>query len=199
MKIELKNIKHHTRLSEETNAFSGVLYIDGKRVADASNCGHGEPARLMPFEGQRATLDQVEARLAARDKMDVGHDLFITPDLDFIVSMMVSTDLLRKTVKQDTKRMAGPKATKTRVLLRDTGTIMAAPIDPHKTRTDNGVKGPAHELLVAQMKRTGHDPICLNTLYERDPQAVVRELVKNEGLVEEYDWTPEKLLGELVG
>ncbi|MBK1439862.1 hypothetical protein JHJ32_07700 [Parapedobacter sp. ISTM3] len=43
MKIELKKIEHSERLSEETEAFSADLYIDGKKVGTASNRGHGGP------------------------------------------------------------------------------------------------------------------------------------------------------------
>lgn len=43
MKIELKKIEYSARLSEETNAFSADLYIDGKKAGVASNRGHGGP------------------------------------------------------------------------------------------------------------------------------------------------------------
>jgi hypothetical protein len=41
MNIELKNIKHFESLSEETNAFTASVYIEGKRVGTAKNTGHG--------------------------------------------------------------------------------------------------------------------------------------------------------------
>lgn len=41
MKITLKSIKHHARMSEETNAFEADLYVDGKKVGVAHNDGHG--------------------------------------------------------------------------------------------------------------------------------------------------------------
>lgn len=43
MKIELKNIKHSPSLSEETEAFTANLYIDGVLAGSASNRGHGGP------------------------------------------------------------------------------------------------------------------------------------------------------------
>jgi hypothetical protein len=41
MKIELKNIKHSPSLSEETEAFTANLYINGKHAGYAKNSGHG--------------------------------------------------------------------------------------------------------------------------------------------------------------
>ena len=42
MKVELKKLKHHKGLSEETRAFSAEVYIDGKHAGYTSNRGHGE-------------------------------------------------------------------------------------------------------------------------------------------------------------
>lgn len=41
MKIELKAIKFSESLSEETNAFTANLYINGKKVGYCKNDGHG--------------------------------------------------------------------------------------------------------------------------------------------------------------
>ena len=41
MKIEIKNIKFSEALSEETNAFTANLYINGKKVGYCKNQGHG--------------------------------------------------------------------------------------------------------------------------------------------------------------
>ena len=41
MKIELKNIKFSEAMSEETNAFTGNLYINGKNVGYCKNTGQG--------------------------------------------------------------------------------------------------------------------------------------------------------------
>src|SRR5690349_17465022 len=43
MKIELKNIHFSEQLSEETNAFSANVYIEGIKVGEASNRGRGGP------------------------------------------------------------------------------------------------------------------------------------------------------------
>ncbi len=43
MEIELKTVRHYPKMSEETNAFSASLHIDGKPVGDAGNDGKGGP------------------------------------------------------------------------------------------------------------------------------------------------------------
>ncbi|PUZ21298.1 hypothetical protein DCC81_25150 [Chitinophaga parva] len=46
MKIEIKNISHSERLSEETHAFAATLYIDGKKVGNVRNEGMGGPTDI---------------------------------------------------------------------------------------------------------------------------------------------------------
>jgi hypothetical protein len=41
MKIELKNVKFYERMSEETNAFTADIFVNGKNVGYAKNDGHG--------------------------------------------------------------------------------------------------------------------------------------------------------------
>jgi len=41
LKIELKKIKHSPSLSEETNAYTADIYVDGKSIAYVKNSGHG--------------------------------------------------------------------------------------------------------------------------------------------------------------
>jgi hypothetical protein len=41
MRLELKNLKVHDDMSEETLCFSATLYVDGKKVATVKNEGHG--------------------------------------------------------------------------------------------------------------------------------------------------------------
>jgi hypothetical protein len=49
--IELKNIKVHLGLSEETYAYTAVVYVDGKKAVEVSNQGHGGGDRQMPVNG----------------------------------------------------------------------------------------------------------------------------------------------------
>ncbi len=58
MKIELKNIKHMESMSQETNCYSASLYVDGKKIGEVSNEGHGGPDM---FYGDRAAFAKAEA------------------------------------------------------------------------------------------------------------------------------------------
>lgn len=66
MKLELKALDVHTRMSEETWNYSASLYLDGKHVADVGNHGTGGPDNFYPKPGQpRDLLDRINAHLAA--------------------------------------------------------------------------------------------------------------------------------------
>ena len=48
MELELKNIKHSARASEETHCYQASLYVNGKPVAIVSNDGQGGADRVLP-------------------------------------------------------------------------------------------------------------------------------------------------------
>jgi hypothetical protein len=48
MELELKNIKHSARASEETHCYRASLYANGKPVAVVSNDGQGGADRVRP-------------------------------------------------------------------------------------------------------------------------------------------------------
>ena len=50
MKIELKQIRHYERLSEETNCFSAFIYVDGIKCASAENRGVGGNTDVWPLD-----------------------------------------------------------------------------------------------------------------------------------------------------
>lgn len=61
MNIELKNIKHSPSLSEETNAFTANLYIDGKRAAYVKNDGQvGSTSYLADSKKVWKLIEQAE-------------------------------------------------------------------------------------------------------------------------------------------
>lgn len=62
MRIELKKISYDERLSEETNAFSADLYIEGKKAGIASNRGYGGPTDYYADnENGKLLIQQAEA------------------------------------------------------------------------------------------------------------------------------------------
>lgn len=56
MKIELKKIEYSERLSEETEAFSADLYINGKKAGEASNSGHGGSTGYRAYDAEGMAL-----------------------------------------------------------------------------------------------------------------------------------------------
>jgi len=50
MKIELKQIKHYERLSEETNFFTAFIYVNGIKCASAENRGVGGNTDIWPLD-----------------------------------------------------------------------------------------------------------------------------------------------------
>lgn len=65
MKITLSRISHNKRLSEETHAYSADLIVDGKKVAEVSNHGHGGCDHVRWNDKAHVTEEQVEAFVAA--------------------------------------------------------------------------------------------------------------------------------------
>lgn len=59
MKLELRNVKIHDDMSEETTCFSARLYINGKFAAICKNSGMGEETRItfMTDEAQTELFD----------------------------------------------------------------------------------------------------------------------------------------------
>lgn len=52
MKVELKKFTSNARLSEETICFSADLYVDGKKIGECSNRGHGDPILINYFDAE---------------------------------------------------------------------------------------------------------------------------------------------------
>lgn len=48
-KLELKNISHYARGSEETPCYNATVYINGKKAVDVSNDGHGGSDRQHTY------------------------------------------------------------------------------------------------------------------------------------------------------
>lgn len=99
----LKNIKINHKLSEETYCYTATLYLNGKKVAECSNHGHGGND-LYRWVSEAA---RDEARAAAR-----ALDPEALPGVklgDWIVEFAVG-DLLNDHVrKEDLKRMMRTK------------------------------------------------------------------------------------------
>lgn len=64
-KISLSSIKHHPDMSDETECYSAVLWVDGKRFAEVGNRGNGGPDMVIPLgDNTRADIDRLDAVIA---------------------------------------------------------------------------------------------------------------------------------------
>lgn len=115
MKFELKNIKHAEFASEETNCYNAALYVDGVRIAEVSNDGHGGCDFVHPYgkgsEGRAANQKVIDAAEAwLKDQPKIVTDLPSHNDEDefFTYSQSLETvcgDLLQKwLVERDVKK-----------------------------------------------------------------------------------------------
>lgn len=56
MKIELKKVHFSESLSEETNAFTADVWVNGKKVGYVRNDGHGGNTNVRPYSGVTTKL-----------------------------------------------------------------------------------------------------------------------------------------------
>lgn len=195
MKIELKNIKHHKSLSEETNAFTGTVYIDGKRVAEAMNRGHGEPISFHPLKkGDQNVIAKAEEYLDGLPPLETQFG-GMKHDLELVIGALVERDLIRKEIARHAKRMCGPKATKTYFYDPDGNDLIEYRNGPDKLVSYGGQTDPAPKSLArAEVDAGRPNSICLNTLYAEDPEAAQRRVAQADGILDKYDWSLDALV-----
>jgi hypothetical protein len=63
MKLELKSINFQPNMSEETNCYRAVLWVDGKPLAHLKNSGRGEGDCADPHEKSGLNMPQVYEKL----------------------------------------------------------------------------------------------------------------------------------------
>lgn len=113
--LELKNIKYIASMSEETHCYSADLYLDGRKVAEVSNHGHGgcDDVRWLSMEAS----GKITAYFAAQPERDTGMELDGKPfmmrdDLetwcgefmnDYLTTREYKRTLARKVVTTDGK------------------------------------------------------------------------------------------------
>jgi hypothetical protein len=113
--IELKNIKVHLGLSEETHAYTAVVYVDGKKAVEVSNQGHGGGDRQLPVNGHgvreindwcKATMPKWSLSLAqAGGLVSATEDEFET-DLEMWCHQQVNDHLTSRDLKRKMRSKA---------------------------------------------------------------------------------------------
>jgi len=109
MKIEVKKIKHARSLSEETNAFTAELHINGEHVADCKNAGHGGQTDIHPKfsadekkrEHYRKVVQQAEVFCKNLPKYEANLGM----SLDFYVDLEIEKDLSKTEVQRVIKKL----------------------------------------------------------------------------------------------
>jgi hypothetical protein len=98
MKIELRRINHNAKLSEETNAFTAEVWIDGERAFDARNQGQGG-CDLYRQIG-RWTEAEVNAWLKANRPIRPFQGLTLEHDLEAEVGDLLGHELEYRRLKR---------------------------------------------------------------------------------------------------
>ncbi|MGF7028680.1 MULTISPECIES: hypothetical protein [Sphingobacterium] len=163
MNIELKNIKHSPSLSEETEAFTASLYINGKHVGYAKNAGHGGSTDYYHKDAKgKELIKQAEDHAKSFKKPD---DPFINMALEEKLNDLLYDHLQKKELEKFNKKLAK---------ITDNGIAYGIPNDSYSYFTFNhsmekflnNIKGIEHIKNLIRDKiipKLGSDKIILNT------------------------------------
>lgn len=117
MQIELKKISHSPSLSEETEAFTAEIYINGKNVGYAKNSGHGGSTDYhahyngndKDMKENRRLLEEAEAyckTLPAKPfDLGGGHKGVHKMDLESFIDDELYKFLAQKDIKKTIKKL----------------------------------------------------------------------------------------------
>lgn len=109
MKLEVKKIKHARSLSEETNAFTAELHVDGEHVAVCKNSGQGGMTDVYPKYSQDKTKQEhyremiKKAEAFCQKLPNLPSEIFkegLPMSLDFYIDLEIEKDLSQKEVKR---------------------------------------------------------------------------------------------------
>lgn len=122
-KIELRNIKHSVSLSQETEAFTADIYIDGRKVAYAHNEGTGGPTGYGFYKtDDRQLLQQLEAYCKTLPPVFLSEQFpSVEQNLESVIDDLLTKHLAQKEIDKFDKKarklfathiIAGPAAEK---------------------------------------------------------------------------------------
>lgn len=163
MQIELKNVKHFPSLSQETEAFTASLYINGKHAGYAENTGHGGSTDYYAKDEKgKELIKQAEEYVKSFKKTD---DRFINLALEEKINDLLYDHLQKKDLEKFNKKLAK---------ITDNGIAYGIPNDSYSYFTFNhsmekflnNIKGIEHikNLIMDKIiPKLGSDKIILNT------------------------------------
>ena len=108
MKIELKKIAFYERMSEETNAFTCDVYVNGIKTGYAKNDGQGGSTYIHSYEGKSLLLHEAESYAEAQPPIQVtfaNHTHPIKVTLDLLIDKMVEEHVKAKLNKNFEKKI----------------------------------------------------------------------------------------------
>ena len=105
MKIELKSIKFSEAMSEETNAFTANLYINGKKVGYCKNQGHGGCTDYnADSPEQRPVIAEAEAYCKALPKTK-WKNMEFDQSLESVIDQLLENWLKARETKKFERKM----------------------------------------------------------------------------------------------
>lgn len=107
MEITMKSVKFSEALSQETNAFTANLYVDGKKVGYIRNEGHGGETMVQPIDGNsRAKFKEAEEYCKSLPPYTYGDPKIEIPmNLSMYVDDLMEKWLKEKEAKKIAKKM----------------------------------------------------------------------------------------------
>lgn len=103
MKIEIKSFKFYERLSEETNAFTAELYVNGVKAAHVKNDGQGGNTFYHAYENKRELIKQAEAYCKSLPSVKCGNYTF-DMNLEFFIDNEVEKLIAEKDKEKFNKK-----------------------------------------------------------------------------------------------
>lgn len=101
MEITIANLKHSESLSEETNAYTATILVDGVRAFNASNHGHGGPDMYHPIKGYTGPSEkEIDDWLKKNTPPHDFGDLQIENSLELVVGDLVEEKLKDNRLKR---------------------------------------------------------------------------------------------------
>ena len=105
MKIELKSIKFSEAMSEETNAFTANIYINGKKIGYCKNTGQGGCTDYNSNTPKdRKTIAEAEAYCTALPKTK-WKNMEFNQSLESVIDTLLEDWLKAKEIKKFEKKM----------------------------------------------------------------------------------------------